>query len=159
MEKVGLYTNKSMVLTGESVETADQVIDELGKLALDNGCIEALFITAVKKREKEYPTGLPTVVPIAIPHIHDGCLRSFFSMAVLKEPVIFRCMGDPEEEIPVQLVFLFGITDPVQQTEVLKKFSAMFQNKEFLDKLSETENEEKALELMKEILGDYLVME
>ena len=75
-------------------------------------CIEPVFVTALLEREKEYPTGLPTGVPIAIPHIHDGCLRSFFSMAVLDTPVAFGCMGDPDETVETRLVFLFGITDP-----------------------------------------------
>lgn len=120
METVGLYTNQTMMLTDAEAADSKAVIEMLCGKAMENKCIEPEFVTAILAREKEYPTGLPTVVPIAIPHIHDGCIRSFFSMAVLKEPVKFQCMGDPDEMVETRLIFLFGITDPSYQTAVLK---------------------------------------
>ena len=83
METVGLYTNPTMILTEVQAESAEAVIRTLCDKAMENSCIEPTFVQAILEREKEYPTGLPTVIPLAIPHIHDGCLRSFFSMAVL----------------------------------------------------------------------------
>ena len=85
------------------------------------------------------------------------CLRSFFSMAVLDEPVSFRCMGDPDEVIETRLVFLFGITDPSYQTAVLRKFSTIFQSEEELHQMMETKEAEKVMEQMKELLDEYLV--
>ena len=159
MEKVGLYTNPTMILTGVQAEDAESVIRLLCDKAMDNGCIEPVFVQAILEREKEYPTGLPTMVPLAIPHIHDGCLRSFFSMAVLDEPVSFRCMGDPDEVIETRLVFLFGITDPSYQTAVLRKFSTIFQSEEELHQMMETKEAEKVMEQMKALLDEYLVTE
>lgn len=159
MEAIGLYTNQSMILTGIMVTNAEEVIRLLCGKAMENTCIEPTFISAVLEREKDYPTGLPTAVPIAIPHIHDGCLRSFFSMAVLKEPVAFHSMGDPEETVDTRLVFLFGITDPGYQTAVLKKFSTIFQNEETLNQLMDIADADEMMCKMKELLDDYLVTE
>lgn len=159
MEAIGLYTNQTMILTGVSAADAEEVIRLLCGRAMENACIEPKFITAILEREKEYPTGLPTEVPVAIPHIHDGCLRSFFSAAVLKEPVAFRSMGDPDETIETRMVFLFGITDPSYQTAVLKKFSSIFQNGETMGRLQDTEDAKGLMCKMKELLDDYLVTE
>ena len=157
MEAIGLYTNQTMILTGAEAKDAEEVIRLLAGKAMDNGCINEEFITAVLAREKEYPTGLPTAVPIAIPHIHDGCLRSFFSMAVLKEPVSFQCMGDPDETVEAPLVFLFGLTDPSYQTAVLKKFSTLFQDEDTLKDLTASEEPEELMNKMKDLLDEYLV--
>ena len=131
METVGLYTNPTMILTGVQAEDAESVIRLLCDKAMDNGCIEPVFVQAILEREKEYPTGLPTMVPLAIPHIHDGCLRSFFSMAVLDEPVSFRCMGDPDEVIETRLVFYSESQIPVirqQFSENSVRFSRVRKN-------------------------------
>ncbi|MBC5690333.1 PTS sugar transporter subunit IIA [Mediterraneibacter sp. NSJ-55] len=157
MEAIGLYTNQTMILTDVTAGNAEEVIRLLAGKAMENGLIEEEFITAVLAREKEYPTGLPTAVPIAIPHIHDGCLKSFFSMAVLKNPVSFRCMGDPDETVEALLVFLFGITDPSYQTAVLKKFSTIFQDEETLEKLKNVTDAEELMNQMKGLLDEYLV--
>lgn len=157
MEAIGLYTNQTMILTEVTAGNAEEVIRLLAGKAMENDLIEPEFITAVLAREKEYPTGLPTAVPIAIPHIHDGCLKSFFSMAVLKNPVSFRCMGDPDETVEAPLVFLFGITDPSYQTAVLKKFSTIFQDEETLEKLKNVTDAEELMNQMKGLLDEYLV--
>ena len=80
-------------------------------------------------------------------------------MAVLDEPVSFRCMGDPDEVIETRLVFLFGITDPSYQTAVLRKFSTIFQSEEELHQMMETKEAEKVMEQMKALLDEYLVTE
>lgn len=159
METIGLYTNQTLLLTGAEAKNEEEIIRLLAGKALEQGLIEPEFITAVLAREKEYPTGLPTAVPIAIPHIHDGCLKSFFSMAVLKEPVSFKCMGDPDETVDAPLVFLFGITDPSYQTAVLKKFSTIFQDEEVLQKLKDMTDPEDLMHQMKGLLDTYLVTE
>jgi len=157
MEAIGLYTNQSMILTGVDTPSATEVIKLLCSRAMENACITPAFVSAILEREKEYPTGLPTVIPIAIPHIHDGCVRSFFSVAVLAQPVAFRCMGEPDEEVETKLVFLFGITDPAYQTAVLRKFSTIFQNEAALNRLIQTADPRALLDLLKEILDQYMV--
>lgn len=159
MEAIGLYTNQSMLLTGASAGGAEEVIRMLCGKAMENACIEQKFITAILEREKEYPTGLPTAVPVAIPHIHDGCLRSFVSAAVLKDPVTFCSMGDPDETIETRIVFMFGITEPGYQTDVLKKFCTIFQDEEAMERLPGAEDAEELMHIMKELLDDYLVTE
>ena len=158
METIGLYTNKEMILTGIKARNAEDIMRRLCDRAMQMNCIEPVFVTALLEREKEYPTGLPTGVPIAIPHIHDGCLRSFFSMAVLDTPVAFGCMGDPDETVETRLVFLFGITDPSYQTAVLRKFSNIFQDDGIMNELLEIDKPEAMTQKMKELLEEYLII-
>ena len=143
METVGLYTNPTMILTGVQAEDAESVIRLLCDKAMDNVGIQPVFVQVILEREKEYPTGLRTMVPLAIPHIHDGCLRSFFSMAVLDDPVSFRCMGIGRAYRNKTGLFI-GITDPSYQTAVLRKFSTIFQSEEELHQMMETKRGRKS---------------
>ena len=68
MESTGLYTNQTMILTGVREADAEEAIRLICGRAMENACIEPEFITAILEREKEFPTGLPTAVPVAIPH-------------------------------------------------------------------------------------------
>lgn len=157
METIGLITSQEMIITGLKAKNAEDVMQKLCGRALQNNYITPEFMTALTEREKEYPTGLPTGVPIAIPHIHDGCLKSFFSMAITEEPVTFGCMGDPDEKIETRLIFLFGITDPGCQTAVLRKFSSIFQDDEVMNELLLIHSPNILLKKMKELLDDYLI--
>ncbi len=153
----GLHCS-NMILTDLIAGTDEEVIQTLCGLALEKGYIEELFIEKIIERERDFPTGICTEIPLAIPHVHDGCLQSFFSMATLKEPVAFDPMDGSSEKLNVQIVFLFGITDPSQQTKVLVKFCEMFQNSGLLRKLIHTEDKEQMMALLKENLGDYIVL-
>jgi PTS system galactitol-specific IIA component len=157
MEFKGLLASPNLIVCGSTAKSSEDVIKKLTGLALEQGFIEPIFTEKILEREKAYPTGLPTEVPIAIPHVHDGCLRSFFSMMTLKDPVEFNCMGDPDEKVLTRLVFLFGITDPSQQTAVLRKFSTIFQDAEFLIKCIDCEDSSELLKLMKSVLEEYIV--
>ena len=156
---VGLHTKDRMVVCAYAAKDKEDVTGMLSGLALREGYVDETFLPALLKRESEYPTGLPTQTPIAMPHVHDGCAKTFFAMATLTEPVAFGCMGDPEETVEVRHVFLFGITDPSQQTEVLRKFSVMFQDSEFLRACLACEHQPELMALLRERLGDSLIFE
>lgn len=154
----GLYTNPNMIITNCEAKTSEEVIRVLAGVAHKEACVDPTFVENILEREHSYPTGLPTVIPIAIPHVHEGCTRSFFAMAVLKEPVKFGNMGDPDSTVDTKLVFMFGITEPSEQTKVLRKFSTMFQDEKFLNSCIECLDNNQLLELMKDMLGEYIVV-
>jgi PTS system galactitol-specific IIA component len=152
MDFSGLNTCPSMVLTDCEAESDEEVITLLSELAHSRNYVNEIFKEKILEREREFPTGLPTEVPIAIPHVHDGCLESFFSVAVMKKPIAFQSMDGSEEPVMTRIVFLFGITDPSHQTEVLKRFCAVFQNTALLRGYLEIKDRERLLERLKEDL-------
>lgn len=151
-----LFTNEELILTNLSVKNKSEIISSLGKKALALGCIKKEFISNVLNREEDYPTGLEMALPIAIPHIKEGCKKSFLSMASLKNPIAFKAMEDSDKDIMVELVFMFGITDPADQLEVLKKLVEVFQDKDTLEYFKKTLSSEKVLEKLLMLMGEYL---
>jgi len=140
----------------DAFENSDDVINELSARARDKGFVDETFAGNVINREREYPTGLPTGVPIAIPHIHEGCLESFFAMALPVKPVPFFNMGDSNEQLMAEMVFLFGITDPGEQTAVLKKFAKTFQHTETLKDFQNSASPEEIAEKVRAVFGDFI---
>ncbi|MGI6588661.1 MAG: PTS sugar transporter subunit IIA [Peptococcia bacterium] len=158
MAGVQLHTDVDLVALPYEAENSEQVIRELGKRVLAKGYIDKEFIENLLAREKEFPTGLETVYPIAIPHVGGHCHQSFLSVAILKEPVTFMAMDGSGKELDVRCVFMFGITDPQHQVEVLKKFIFAFREEENLKKIQEMTDKKEALKFLKSLLGDGLVV-
>lgn len=157
-ESFGLATRASMVRARQGLGSAEQVIKFLADQAIEAGFATEEFTTAILAREQEYPTGLPTSIPVAIPHIHDGCLRSFLACATLTEPVQFASMEGDDEPLEVPIVFCFGITEPKQQAAVLRQLAVLFQNAEYLSQLKAAETDEELLEILAERLGSGIVV-
>lgn len=155
---ISLATDQGVILTDIEADTQMEIIKILCDKALEKGYITELFTEKILEREKEFPTGLPTAVPVAIPHIHDGCLKSFFSMATLSKPVAFESMDGDDQAINTEMVFLFGITDPSQQCAVLMKFCELFQNVELMEKIRDSKNTEELIGYLKTALGEYLLI-
>lgn len=138
-----------------AAENAEAVLSDVCRIAETAGFVDGCFMRNLLAREQRYPTGLPTAVPIAIPHIQEGCRRSFFSISILREPVEFGSMGGGPP-VRTRLVFVFGIVNPAQQTRVLKQFSVLFQDETALNRLLVSETASSIVEQLKTVFGPYI---
>lgn len=153
-----MILNKNMVMPQTEITDKTVLLRALCAKAEQNGFVSAAFANALKKREAEFPTGLETPIPIALPHVGVECYKSFMGVATLEKPMLFESMsgGDP---VAVRIVFLFGIVDPAEQVVILRKFSRLFQDRDFLERLSGAGTPEAALAPLRETLGDLLSIE
>ena len=56
------------------LRSTDEFFEVMSKKAVDLGYVTEQFLSAIKKREQDYPTALPVKpYPVAIPH-SDPCL-------------------------------------------------------------------------------------
>ena len=99
----------------------------------EHECVKESFFKGCVEREKIYPTGLPTTVPIALPHTEAvHVIKPGACLLRLSEPVKFKSMEDPEEEIAVDFVLNIAIADTKDQLSALGAVSRMFQDLDFL---------------------------
>ena len=152
----GLCTSKDLIILNIEVNNRQDIIKELGKKVLKKGFVTEEFIQDVLDREEEFPTGLEFDNPIAIPHIGVHCNCSFLSIATLKSPVNFDSMDGSGKELPVEIVFLFGIVNPDDQVEVLKKFIYAFRDAENYNGLKRAVEPDKALSFLNTALDNCL---
>lgn len=110
-------------------EDKEEVIRLLAGKMDKLGYVEMGFEEAVLTREKKYPTGLPTKIPVALCHVEAEYVnRTALAIATLKKPVEFHNMGDPKMVLPVEIVFLLTIVDPKEQVIYLRKMMEIFKD-------------------------------
>lgn len=118
---------------------------------------KAKFVTkdyyqALIDREKQYPTGLETAIPISLPHVGEEILKPFLAIATLDRPVIFKDMGGSNRDIPVRIVILFGNDSSDTQTVILQKLSGVIQDEAKLKELLQSSSSPALYESFKSMI-------
>lgn len=132
-----LLDSRAVALNYPAADAAD-VIRHLSARLLDAGYVRASFADAALSREAELPTGLVLGgdVNAAIPHTDvEHVLKPAVALATLPYPVIFRHMIAPDEEVPVQLVFLLALEQPKTQVAMLQEVASVLQNAQLIAEL------------------------
>jgi len=101
-----------------------------GKL-YEKGKVKTSFFNAVLDREKKFPTGLKTkFISFALPHADSKHVNSAgVAVGLLKKPVKFKSMEDPDNNVNVKLIVLLAVKDKSKQVIVLQNLIKMMQNK------------------------------
>lgn len=126
---------KNIYLATEgSAKNWEEAILLCGDLMIQQGSVSRDFVEACIEREKEYPTGLPTEIPVAIPHskaqgIQDNCV----CFLRLDHPVRFYRMDDSEEYCDTRLIFNLAIKEADHHLEFLQKLMQFVLDQEILE--------------------------
>jgi galactitol PTS system EIIA component len=119
------------------------VLRVLARRALDSGYTRPSFPRAVLARELDWPTGLATVVPSALPHTDTAhVLRAGLAVATTAEPVEFLTMGGRGEVVRVSLVLMPLVTDPEGQTAAITAVLDLLSDRERAAPLLEAADDE-----------------
>jgi PTS system galactitol-specific IIA component len=131
-------------------ENATQALEKIARHGDQFGLFKPTWLDAVIKREVEFPTGLPTMIPVAIPHtdsIHvnaDGV--GFFK---LTKPIEFGEMGSLDDKVQVKMIFPLLITNPAEQVDLLMAVITALQNPEFLNALDASKTAEEIVSIFR----------
>jgi len=133
-----------LIRTRARVRDREDAIRLLAELMAARGYVTPDFLPAVLKREKEFPTGLPTQeVAIALPHTEAMHVQhSRIAVGVLEQPVAFHMMGSPDQIVQVRVVFLLAIADNDSQVLALKQLADLFQDGSTLGRVAAAEDEQ-----------------
>jgi PTS system galactitol-specific IIA component len=132
-----------------------EVLTALAEQAETAGWVRPSFKTAVLEREGAYPTGLPTLIPVAIPHADvEHVLKSGLGIASLKNAVRFGEMGGADRHVDARVVVLILVSDPGQQVELLTKLVDLFQQPGWFEKIEAASGVEDLVEVFTRLLDD-----
>ncbi|WP_347042277.1 PTS sugar transporter subunit IIA [Brachybacterium nesterenkovii] len=114
------------VIARLDAEDDQSVLAALAERLTAAGHVTETFAAAVRDRERQYPTGLPTSVPCAIPHTDlRHVRRSGVAVATLARAVSFGMMGTSgEERLDVELVIMLVLGDGHTQVGALQHLVA-----------------------------------
>jgi len=133
-----LFDPKVILLNIEA-NTADEALTLLAKKLLAEGYVKDSFIQAILDREAEFSTGLPGFGRgVAIPHADPQHVNtSVLAVATLKHPVDFRMMGNHDEKIAVEVMFMLALKESHSHMSVLQSLMDVIQNESLLTQIKE----------------------
>jgi PTS system galactitol-specific IIA component len=128
---------ESSVIVDVASPDAEAVIQLLADRLHQQGWVGSKYGWDTILREREHPTGLPTQpFGIAFPHADAaGVNESSLAVASMRKPVIFKNMGDPDEDLKVELVFMLANKSPEEQIQTLRNLALLFSEAEKLSDL------------------------
>ena len=136
---MSLIINEAIIDTKMNVADSASVITQMGEKLLNAGLVNDNFVEAVISREKKYPTGLPTSIPVALCHTDPEYVKcSFLTVATLEKPVPFHEMGNPDNIQEVKLVFFLGILEKDKHIDILKNIMKFIQSNHLLQSIYAT---------------------
>jgi len=138
MEALGDLLVKSAIILNYPAKDAEDIVVTLGKRLFDAGYTKESFIQAALEREKTMPTGLPLSCGFnaAIPHTDvEHVFKPGVAFATLTNPVNFQNMVNPEDSVPVSLVFVLALDQPKAQIGMLQEIAGILQSPKVIEDL------------------------
>ncbi len=110
-----------LVIDGEAADYKE-AIKRAGDSLRRKGYVKDNFVEECIKREKIYPTGLPTETPIAIPHCSSKFVeRESMCVLRLKNEVKFHRIDDFDQSISTSLIFNLALKNDDEHVVFLQK--------------------------------------
>lgn len=132
MDYSTLFTKELIIIDAE-YESQQCMFENASHVLHEKGYVKASFKEAIIQRELDYPTGLKVdKLNCAIPHtdiVHVN--KPFIYVTKLKSPLSFIQMGTSDEQVPVESIFMLGITEPSKQVGLLSMIMEQLNNEDF----------------------------
>lgn len=154
MEKNGKLIKKELIFLKKEFKDQGEALKFLADQLLEQGYVKKSFYDALSLRESKYPTGLDTgEVKVAIPHtdaehVNEACI----TVMTVKEPIIFKNMADPQEDVPVSLILMLAVKDPQEQVPLLTKLMSIFGEADLLKEIYDAEKVEEIEKILDTVL-------
>jgi PTS system galactitol-specific IIA component len=144
--------SEDLVELGITATEKEDVIKILADKLKAKGLVKDGYYENVVEREKDFPTGLPTVIPVALCHTEAKYVnQSAMAVGTLVQPVEFNEMGTPERNIQAEIIFLLALKDPKDQISYLKKMVTVFKSKETLEQIRDASEKSELVTFLKNI--------
>lgn len=121
--------SKKILLFHKDIETKDEIFEQLNKKLLSNGVVNDGFLNAIKKREKDFPTGLQleSGIGVAIPHTDPEFINEDqIGFMSLNNSIEFRQMGSETEKVQAQMIFILCLKEAHKQLDMLQNLMTLF---------------------------------
>lgn len=127
--------NEQLIDLNTKCSDENELFNLIGERLIKKGLAKPNYISGLKKRENEYPTGLIfPKISIALPHVDSVYIKTPFIYIVRNESEIsVRQMGD-SQQMKTRYFWFLGIKDAKKQPDLLAKLMDLFQNANFVEK-------------------------
>ncbi|MDO4313238.1 MAG: PTS sugar transporter subunit IIA [Eubacteriales bacterium] len=155
--KIEDLLDEGLIFMDVEAPDSETLLHSLSDELHSRGYVKQGYGDAVIRRERIYPTGLPTnIMKVAVPHAieRDYVLEPRVLVATLKNPVAFKEMGDGERDVMVDIVFLLAVCGSNDQLTILQKIVGLFSDTDALSEIRQAENRTSLYQILKKHLSD-----
>ncbi|WP_238988844.1 PTS sugar transporter subunit IIA [Calorimonas adulescens] len=136
------FIREDLILNPLVANSSDEALKIISDLLYSKKYVKDSFYTALIEREKHFPTGLLIDgINVAIPHtdcVH--VINPCIGVGVLQKPINFKNMGNPTEDVAVDIIFVLALNEPHGQIELLRQLMTLFQDRELLESIKSAKN-------------------
>lgn len=131
------YLHHDLVFLNKEYQNYEDLLLDTTKILVSKNYVAEGFDGALLEREKEYPTALQLDgYAVAIPHGGSQfVLKDFVSLVTLKNPIKMSQMDDPQELLPIDILFIIGFSQSKTHIKVLKQLMALIQDPKVIEDL------------------------
>lgn len=139
-----------LVVVIDDAKTYQEVEKTLADRLVQLGYAKDTYPEAIAERETNYPTGLDVEgLNAAMPHCDIANVNSpAICVGVLKHPVDWRKMDDPDSMCPVSLVTMLALTEAHAHIDMLTKVVALIQNQDLMKRIVEADSTDEVYKLV-----------
>jgi PTS system galactitol-specific IIA component len=138
----------SCVLLKQNYDNSEDIIRAISAELFNAGYVKESFAQAAIDREKNLPTGLPLAggYNAAIPHTEiEHVIKPALGLVTLTHEVNFQNMVNPQETVPVRMVFVLALEQPKAQIEMLQEIAGVLQNPDLVQRILQADTFEAVL--------------
>jgi PTS system galactitol-specific IIA component len=144
------FDDTLIVRMNEENLAREDVERHMAAVLREQGYVKESYAQAIVDREASFPTALDmNGLNVAIPHC-DICNvnKAAICMGLLKHPVEWHKMDEPDETCKVSVVVMLALTEAHAHLEMLQKIIVFVQDQELVGSALAAETNEKAFELV-----------
>lgn len=145
------YFDENLVINNLDVNSKEEALEYLSKILINNNIVKKEYLSKILEREVEYPTGLELGnINVAIPHTDSVYVnKGKILFAVLKNPIKFKKMDNPDVDIEVSIILMLAVSEPKAQIEILQKIFSFIQNQKLLLDIIKIKDKTKLVEILR----------
>lgn len=134
---------KELIAIEKDANTWAEAIKYTSDALRKKGYVKDSFYQSCVDREKKFPTGLPTKIPVAIPHTDAGHVNTpSVCLLHLVKPVQFVSMEDGDVSVDVEFVFNMALAKCEDQLPMIKAIINTAQDVDFWESAKSMKIEE-----------------
>lgn len=144
--------HESLIFTELYPEHANDALRVMSNALTQQGYVKEGYYQALIDREENFATGLPGEgINVAIPHADPEFVNeNVIAIGVCHKPVNFRMMGNHDENLDVEIIFMLALKDGYAHVNVLSQLMGVIQNNELLERLKSIRSQSELLKVLNE---------
>lgn len=139
------FFSEQVILIDKEATTQAGALKLIADVLQEKGIVTPSFYPAILAREEKYSTGLTLSdgTGVAIPHTDtDKVNKNQIGFISLSRPISFKQMGDPTQNVEVNMIFMLCLKNADEQLDMLQNLMQMFSDTEMMKRVREVKTKE-----------------